>query len=527
VGLGPRQVQKCLKELETNHLIERRQAQGGRHKSSVFVFLWSAAYETKTLNDRSPFSTGKGEQKFAVPDPERVNDRSRNGELSFAERVNDRSPRINSIEVIHEESSERASHSEDSDPPPARLTDSYEKQTNASPPGAGAKAKEPQAEGRNCLDPVSPDVPPVVEALEVCGIKIPGKGIAAQLLNLAAEQDVGPPGLIAFIQHKAKTRRVEIATFFQKAIPQDIRSWAARNGWLRSQQVLREPVRGYTVESTPFCTVCGDTGQIQTGGDKGAISSPDGFCDCVAGESCREVSKLVYSVSRRPCPKCLSTLRVQTVCAATRGGFAECAFCEPGLDFSRSERPSGAAARLAVPGPAEKCEVCEWDRYAGRNTGIVKVDWLTERSSASYCACRWGEYARSVNQPDYLDRISQTERDIARREREWSQATRGQQLVLRPSIFPRVAAPSVEAVEPNRIKCPDCGMEPGEGFHVEVESGIRIMEPCACTAPELAAGMRKAAERVRQHHRIEPEEELRPISAMAERGSPTLARAIA
>ena len=93
VGLGTRQVQKCLKELESNHLIERREAQGGRHKSSVFVFLWSALYDAETPHDRSPFTPQKGEQKFVVSSPERVNDRSRNGELLFAERVNDRSPR--------------------------------------------------------------------------------------------------------------------------------------------------------------------------------------------------------------------------------------------------------------------------------------------------------------------------------------------------------------------------------------------------------------------------------------------------
>jgi hypothetical protein len=46
-------------------------------------------------------------------------------------------------------------------------------------------------------------------------------------------------------------------------------------------------------------------------------------------------------------------------------------------------------------------------------------------------------------------------------------------------------------------------MEPGEGFRVTVEGEVRIMEPCTCTAPGLAAQMRRAAERVRQHPRTD------------------------
>ena len=545
VGLGARQVQKCLRKLEDNGLIKRHDSLGGRHRSSVFLFPWNALYE-KTPNESSPFWTEKGELQFGVSagngepefvvspqkgepqfvvSDERVNCDAQKGELSCSETVNCSSPRINSLEAI-QEASERA-ESSTLPPPPTRPAQSEPPGSSLTVPVSEPKAKEPQAEAEKPVGVASVEVDAVIAALDECGVKVPETRIAAELIQLAADRDVSVPGLIAFIRDKARSRHVEVATFFRRAIPEDLRQWAARQ---TSRDPWRRPDREAELRfpaPAPACPRCEDRGTLQ---DSGGTQTPAliRFCDCDAGNQARDAHELVYSVSQAACTRCLSTLRVQVRTGGESARFAVCAFCDPPPAWDHAESPGQAASRLAAAVPAPRCEVCEWDGVVARNTGLVKTEWGTEQSAASYCSCKWGEYARSTNRPDYLDRISQTERDIARREREWREGR--SRLQTRPIVrtMPAPAALSGTAAETASPKCPECGMKPGTGFKVSETDGTRTMEPCTCTSPELAAEICKAAERTRQHRQTELFGSLDRIPALtATAASPTLMRALA
>ena len=85
IGVGERQTQKYLRELEKKKLIQRATRFAGRAQTSnTFEFLWHGVFE-KGVNDRS----GEG-----------VNDDSRRG-------VNDRSPKESQIEESHIEESKK------------------------------------------------------------------------------------------------------------------------------------------------------------------------------------------------------------------------------------------------------------------------------------------------------------------------------------------------------------------------------------------------------------------------------------
>jgi hypothetical protein len=439
--------------------------------------------------------------------------------------VNCSSPRINSLEAI-QEASERAEGSEIS-PPPARPTQSDPLGCSVTLPISEPKAKEPQAEAEKPMGVASAEVNAVIEALKECGVKVPETQIAAELIQLAAEREVSVPGLIGFVYDKARSRHVEVATFFRRAIPEDLRLWATRQ---RSRDPWRRTDRQSEVRFTaasPACALCADRGTLP---DYGATKPPAviRFCECGAGNQARDAHEVIYSVSSAACPKCLSRLRVQVNTADEPARFSACAFCDPPPVGEHAELPGQAASRLAAAVPASRCEACEWDGVAARNTGMVKTDWATEHSTASYCTCRWGEHARSTNRPDYLDRISQTERDIAWREREWREGRSGAQ--NRPSLRSISAPPLLigAAAESTSPKCPECGMKPGTGFKVSETDGTRSMEPCTCTSPELAADIRKAAERTRQHRQAELFGDLHRIPAQTETAaSPSLSRALA
>jgi hypothetical protein len=85
IGIGERQTQKYLRELERKKLIRRvRRFSGRAQTSNTFEFLWHGVFE-KGVNDRS----GEG-----------VNDDSLRG-------VNDRSPKESQIEESHSEESQK------------------------------------------------------------------------------------------------------------------------------------------------------------------------------------------------------------------------------------------------------------------------------------------------------------------------------------------------------------------------------------------------------------------------------------
>ncbi|MDQ1470025.1 MAG: Bacteriophage replication protein [Bryobacterales bacterium] len=340
--------------------------------------------------------------------------------------------------------------------------------------------------------------------------------VIPELVSLAASHGINVAGLAAFIRWKCKSRPVELAEFFRKAIPEDMPGWARRFG--RYYQATQSSPKAEPQEATGDALIsCAETRW-----ETGAAVRPDEACLVQVAEG--EVQYFAGSIA---CAQCLSTLRVSRE-QLGKASVSKCAFCDDAkIRSGLRERLTDVAAALNAASPAQKCESCEWDHVAGRNTGLIKSDWMTERSSASYCECRWGEHARSLHPSGHIEQISRTEREIARREREWSAAPK-QPLLRCLASPPPIFSSLPPTPEPGaRPRCPECGMDPGRGFRVAESRGARVMMPCICTEPELAAEMRKAADRSQKSRLLRQGESMLPISAAVQAGSVVLARAVA
>ena len=132
--------------------------------------------------------------------------------------------------------------------PPARLSPSS-MQENEAPPGTPVARSKPDAsekrpdreissgEGHE-LQVTDHDAKLIEAVLAVHHIKILPDGIVRELLKAAALEGANVLGLADFIEYKctsaynSKSDRVEVASFFRKAIPEDMPSWIARNGGL-------------------------------------------------------------------------------------------------------------------------------------------------------------------------------------------------------------------------------------------------------------------------------------------------------
>jgi hypothetical protein len=94
------------------------------------------------------------------------------------------------------------------------------------------------------------DVELISAVLKTFVVKIPSEAVVAQMIYLAAEQNISVVGLARFIAFKCETRSPEIAGFFLKSIPQDMPHWAQKHG---AQYMLNR--HGEARERYPSCEI--------------------------------------------------------------------------------------------------------------------------------------------------------------------------------------------------------------------------------------------------------------------------------
>jgi hypothetical protein len=226
LGKSERQVRYDLGALEAFGLIRHEKRLNRR--SNTYFFIWHAIFErqsTATQNDRSCPKPEFERQSTATQ-----NDPAEEGferqDLPFewqstADLSGNGLPPNLSIESLQElngtqrrASVGRGMVENQGDQPPAAARSTQALKTN---PGEANEPTETHCEV-------------ITAVLGGFHVKIFPPEIVPELIKLAAEKGVSNRGLAEFIRYKCGSGCVEVASFFRRAIGEDIPTWAKKNG---------------------------------------------------------------------------------------------------------------------------------------------------------------------------------------------------------------------------------------------------------------------------------------------------------